>query len=137
MRRVLWVADEKLAYALLRIFVGVNMTMHGVSRLLAGSAVFAGKVDTQFAHTPLPAWSLHAFGFALPPIEALLGFVLLIGWKTRAALVAGMIWLLILTFGSSLIQDWPAAGVQLTYALAYTALLFLHRFNALSVDTVG
>lgn len=129
------VSDQKLAYALLRIFVGFNMTMHGVSRLIAGPAQFAEKQAIQFAHSPLPAWSVRAFGLALPPIELLLGVALLIGLKTRAALVAGLAWLLILTFGTSLIQDWQATGTQLIYALAYAALLFLHRYNALSIET--
>lgn len=129
------ITDQKLAYALLRIFVGFNMTMHGVSRLIAGPMQFAEKQAIQFARSPLPAWSVHAFGLVLPPIEALLGLALLIGFKTRAALVAGLAWLMILTFGSSLIQDWQITGTQLIYALAYAALLFLHRYNALSIDT--
>jgi thiosulfate dehydrogenase [quinone] large subunit len=129
------VADEKLAYSLLRILAGLNLMMHGVSRLMAGSAQFAGKIETQFSHTVLPLWSLHLFGLVLPPIEALLGLLILIGLRTRAALIAVMVWLLVLTFGSSLIQDWAAAGTQLLYALAYTGLLFFRRYNAFSVDT--
>jgi thiosulfate dehydrogenase (quinone) large subunit len=130
------IPDEKLAYSLLRIFVGLNLMMHGVSRLMAGAGQFAAKLDTQFSHTMLPAWSIHVFGLVLPPIEALLGFLLLIGLRTRVTLIAAMIWLAILTFGSSLIQDWAAAGTQLVYALAFALLLFLRRFNALSVDSL-
>ncbi len=128
-------ADEKLAYALLRIFVGLNILMHGLSRMIAGLAQFAAHLQAQFAHSPLPPWSVQIFGTVLPVAEALLGLFLLIGFKTRAALIGGSIWLLVLTFGASLIQDWQVAGTQLIYALAYALLLFLHRFNALSVDT--
>jgi thiosulfate dehydrogenase [quinone] large subunit len=128
-------ADEKLAYALLRIFVGLNLTMHGVGRLIAGLGNFTGKLETQFAHTVLPPWSVQIFATVLPPVEGLLGLFLLIGWRTRAALVAGIVWIMILTFGSALVQDWQAAGTQLIYALAYAALLFLHRYNSLSIDT--
>ncbi len=128
-------SDEKLAYLLLRVLAGLNLVMHGVSRLIAGSAQFASKIESQFSHTMLPVWSLHLFGIVLPPIEALLGLLILIGLRTRAALVAAMVWLLILTFGSSLIQDWQAAGTQLLYALAFTLLLFFRRYNALSIDT--
>jgi len=108
--------------------------MHGISRLMAGPAQFAAKTTTQFSHTPLPSWIVWPFAIALPPIEGLLGFLLLIGLRTNAALIAGLVWLLVLTFGSSLIQDWQAAEAQLTYALAYAALLFLLRFNTWSVD---
>jgi thiosulfate dehydrogenase (quinone) large subunit len=130
------IADEKLAYALLRTFVGLNVMMHGLSRMVAGLSQFATHLQMQFAHSPLPLWSVQIFGTVLPAAETLLGLFLLIGFKTRAALVGGSLWLLILTFGSSLIQDWQAAGTQLIYALAYALLLFFRRCNALSIDTL-
>ena len=126
--------NQQAAYTLLRLILGTNIFFHGVSRLLAGSALFAAKVVTQFAQTPLPRWSVYAFGLSLPWVEATLGFLLLIGLRTRAALIGGGLLILILTFGSSLIQDWNAAGSQLIYALAYAALLFLLRYNTWSID---
>jgi thiosulfate dehydrogenase (quinone) large subunit len=126
--------DERIAYALLRIAVGVNLMMHGVSRLLAGPGEFAAKLVMQFAHAPLPGWSVWAFGLVLPAIEGLLGLLLLIGLRTRAVLVAGSLLIMVLTFGSALVQDWSAASIQLTYAAIYAALLFLRRYNGWSVD---
>jgi len=126
--------DQRLAYALLRMVVGLNLMMHGISRMLAGPGVFASKLVGQFAHAPLPVWSIWGFGMMLPAVEALLGLLLLIGVRTRAALVAGSLLIMVLTFGSALVQDWPAAGLQLTYALVYSALLFLLRYNGWSVD---
>jgi thiosulfate dehydrogenase [quinone] large subunit len=126
--------DERLAYALLRAVVGTNLMMHGVSRTIGGTGEFAAKLVMQFAHAPLPAWSVWAFGLTLPAIEGGLGLLLLIGLRTRATLIAASALILVLTFGSSLLQDWSAAGIQLTYALAYAALLFLHRHNGWSAD---
>ncbi|MEO6815084.1 MAG: DoxX family membrane protein [Edaphobacter sp.] len=126
--------DQRLAYALLRIVVGLNLMMHGVSRMLIGPGVFASKLVTQFAHAPLPVWSIWSFGMVLPAIEALLGLLLMLGLRTRAALVAGSLLIMVLTFGSALVQDWPAAATQLTYALVYSVLLFLLRYNGWSVD---
>jgi thiosulfate dehydrogenase [quinone] large subunit len=42
--------------------------------------------------------------------------------------------MVVLTFGSSLVQDWNAAGIQLMYALVFSALMFLRRYNAWSID---
>ena len=126
--------DQRLAYALLRIVVGLNLLMHGISRMLIGPGVFASKLVGQFAHAPLPGWSIWSFGMVLPAMEALLGFLLLIGLRTRAALVAGSLLIMVLTFGSGLVQDWSAAAIQLTYALVYSVLLFLLRYNGWSVD---
>ena len=126
--------DQRLAYALLRIVVGLNLLMHGVSRMLAGPGTFAAHMVGQFAHAPLPVWSVWSFGMVLPAIEALLGLLLLIGLRTRAALVAASLLIMVLTFGSGLLQEWSIVGTQLTYALAYSALLFLLRYNGWSVD---
>jgi thiosulfate dehydrogenase (quinone) large subunit len=127
-------SDERLAYALLRIVVGANLMMHGISRMIAGTGEFAAKLVMQFAHAPLPAWSVWAFGLVLPAIEGGLGLLLLIGLRTRAVLIAAMLLIMVLTFGSSLLQDWSAAGIQLTYAAIYAALLFLRRYNSRSAD---
>lgn len=127
--------DENLAYALLRAVAGMNLLMHGLSRWLVGPAVFANKLMEQFAKTPLPEWSVRAFGLILPTIEALLGVLLLIGLRTRAALVGAGLLMVVVTFGSSLIQDWSAAGTQLMYALVLSTLLFLRRYNGWSLDT--
>jgi thiosulfate dehydrogenase [quinone] large subunit len=126
--------DQRLAYALLRIVVGLNLMMHGVSRMLIGPGVFASKLVAQFAHAPLPGWSIWSFGMVLPAIEALLGLLLLVGLRTRAALVAGSLLIMVLTFGSALVQDWSAASIQLSYALIYSVLLFLLRYNGWSLD---
>ncbi|MDE1177281.1 MAG: DoxX family membrane protein [Edaphobacter sp.] len=127
-------SDEKIAYALLRALVGINLLMHGVSRLLAGPDVFATHLATQFAHSPLPPALIHVFGMILPAVEGLIGLLLLIGLKTRWALIAASLLMMVLTFGSSLVQDWTAAGTQLLYAIVFSALLFSRRHNAWSLD---
>lgn len=42
----------------------------------------------------------------------------------------------VLTFGTTLRQDWEAAGLQLTYALIFSALLASREWNTLSVDSL-
>jgi thiosulfate dehydrogenase [quinone] large subunit len=59
---------------------------------------------------------------------------LLVGLRTRAVLISASLLIVVLTFGSALLQDWAAAGTQLIYALVYGALLFLRRYNRWSVD---
>lgn len=126
--------DPALAFLLLRLTLGLNICMHGVSRIAAGPATFANALIPMFHNTPLPAWSVHAFGLILPWAEAILGFLLLVGLCTRLALIAGSLLILILTFGTTLRQDWNTAGVQLIYAVVYAALLALDRWNDYSFD---
>jgi thiosulfate dehydrogenase (quinone) large subunit len=56
------------------------------------------------------------------------------GLFSRLALSAGALEILVLTFGSTLRQDWESAGLQLIYALVYAALLAFLGANRYSVD---
>jgi thiosulfate dehydrogenase [quinone] large subunit len=126
--------DERLAYAVMRAAMGMNLLMHGVGRMLAGPGDFAFKLQAQFAQTPLPGWSVHMFGVLLPAVEAILGALLLAGLRTRAALVAAGLLMMALMFGTGLIEDWTAMAIQLIVAAVVAALLGLLRFNGWSVD---
>jgi thiosulfate dehydrogenase [quinone] large subunit len=123
-----------LPYALLRIALGLNICLHGVVRWTAGLKNFAESLLPMFQKTPLPAWSVMSFGYVLPIGETLVGACVLFGFQTRRALISGSVLMLVLTFGSTLRQDWPTVGIQLTYSLVYALLLAAIRFNSYSVD---
>ena len=126
--------DRSLAYALLRLVLGINIAMHGISRLAMGAASFAHGLVPLFAKTPLPAWSVYAFGLCLPWAEVLTGVLILAGAASRLAYVLGLLEIAALTFGSSLRQDWATTGIQLSYALVYSILLATREYNRYSVD---
>lgn len=128
--------DRRLAYALLRVIIGLNLAVHGLARLLAGPHTFAGSLVKMFHGTPLPGWSVMAFGLILPWVELATGVLLLLGLATRIALLASFLTLLALTFGSTLHQDWEIAGTQLIYAVIYAALLAWRQENAYSLDAL-
>ena len=52
----------------------------------------------------------------------------------RIRLVAGGLLILVLTFGSTLHQDWEIAGLKLTYALLYSLLIAFREYNSISFD---
>jgi len=126
--------DIAIAYLLLRATVGLNICIHGVSRLLAGPANFANALVPLFQKTPLPAWSVYGFGIVLPWVEFVLGLLVLFGLRTRDALIGSSLLILVLTFGSTLRQDWESAGLQLIYALLYAVLLAFRNCNVFSLD---
>ena len=70
----------------------------------------------------------------LPWAEALFGLLVFVGLRTRAALIGGALLMLILTFGTTLRQDWQNAELQLIYAFVYAALLASRQNNLYSVD---
>lgn len=130
-------SDLVWAYAILRLSFGANIMLHGVSRLLAGHAAFLAYLSHYFEKTPLvPASVLPSFAWVLPPVETLLGLLLVVGLFTRFALIAGALVLAMLVAGTNLAQDWNVAGLQLIYAFLYCYLLVHRERNVVSIDGI-
>jgi thiosulfate dehydrogenase [quinone] large subunit len=131
-------SDAQLAYGILRATFGINIMLHGVSRLLNGQPAFLAYLNHYFEKAPLmPAAILPAFATVLPWAEAILGALLLVGLATRFALLGGSLVLAALVFGTNLAQDWNVAGLQLIYAFIYYYLLVKReQLNSLSVDGI-
>lgn len=125
--------DLELAVSLARIGLGVNIALHGWTRVFKFTE-FANHLDQQFAHSILPHAIVSASAYAIVGAECVVGLLLLAGFALRATLAAGC-WLMIaLLFGTCLIQDWSAAGDQLIYLGFYAALLALRGFDRWSLD---
>ena len=129
-------SDAVIAYAILRLSFGLNIMIHGVTRLLAGHAAFLAYLNHYFEKTPLiPASVLPVFASVLPPVETTLGALLVLGLATRFSLIAGSLVLAGLVFGTNLAQDWNVAGLQLIYCFIYYFLLAKrNELNGLSID---
>lgn len=129
--------DTVVAYTVLRISFGLNIALHGVSRLLAGHAAFLAYLNHYFEHAfGVPKALLPTFGYILPPVETALGFLLVLGLFTRFALIAGGLTMLCLVIGTNLAQDWLVSGLQLIYCFLYYYLLVHRDQNTYSVDAV-
>ena len=129
-------SDAVIAYGLLRLTFGINIMLHGVSRLLAPPGAFLAYLNHYFEKTPLmPPAMLPPFAVILPWAETIFGALLLFGFATRIALIGGSLTLAALAFGTNLAQDWNIAGLQLIYAIVYYFLLMKRdELNALSID---
>lgn len=125
---------RELAYLLLRLTLGVNILMHGASRIASGLPHFAAGMMKEFVSTPLPPALVHAFAYTLPWSELLIGAAILFGLWTRPALILGALEIFVLTFGVGLTQNWSVAGLQLIYAVVYAILLASEEYNRWSVD---
>ena len=126
--------DRQLAYGLLRLVLGTNIMIHGVSRLYMGVKDFAQALVPLFAKTPLPPGAVYAYACALPFVETMIGLCVVLGFGSRYAYVSGLLLIASLTFGAALRQDWDSAGLQLIYALLYSGLLASRECNVFSVD---
>jgi thiosulfate dehydrogenase [quinone] large subunit len=130
-----WRSNEALAYGIFRFTFGMNIMMRGIVRIALGLPAFQTYMLTQFKDVPvMPPAFLIPFASALPFIETLIGFCILVGLATRTALIAGALMITALTFGTMLRQDFTIAWLQLDYAIAFFILIALQSWNLISVD---
>jgi uncharacterized membrane protein YphA (DoxX/SURF4 family) len=90
------------AWAILfaRGVLGFIFFMAGVWKVFSlGPVGHVERYFLPFKETFLPVWSLWAVGFTLPFVELIAGFLVLIGFRTRLALVSLGFVLVIVTFG--------------------------------------
>lgn len=124
---------HKTAYALVRICLGINILMHGLVRLVRMSA-FEATLQAQFSHTFLPVFSVHLAGWLIMLGETTVGTLVVLGLALRPALIAGLLEMLLLQFGVTLIGNWSVAGIQLIYVVIYGVLLAMVEHDAFGLD---
>ncbi|HWM26159.1 MAG TPA: DoxX family protein [Chthoniobacterales bacterium] len=99
--------DFQRAWALLfgRLVLGLIFFMAGVSKVFQlGPLEHARKYFLPFADTFLPVWSLWLAGVTIPLVELIAGALIILGLRTRVALIALGFVLVIVTFGHLLQQ---------------------------------
>ncbi len=126
--------NKAVAYALMRVALGLNIFGHGFFRILSGVGAFANGAVQGMDKGPLPHALTLAFLYATPFIELTLGLLLIAGFLTRLALVAGALFMIALTFGTVSTQNWAGASTQLIYSFVFFAMLWLVEANSISVD---
>lgn len=130
---MLKLTNPELAFVLGRLLLGVNFLTHFLVRLPKLADFKAGLLK-QFATTPLPAPLVALFATALPFAEGAIGALLLLGLFTRPALVAAMLVMVSLVFGSSLLEQWDTVSTQMLYGLFIFALVLHCQHNRLCLD---
>jgi thiosulfate dehydrogenase [quinone] large subunit len=129
--------DRALACAVLRLTLGLNILLHGVTRLASGVDTFASATVGQFRSTPLPEGLVRAFATVLPSLESTLGLLITLGLFTRLALVAGGLLMSALVFGTALRSDWVTLAIQMTYAIVYFLLLAFRAHDRFSLERLA
>jgi len=128
------VSDAALAHALLRLALGTSMLVHGLVRIGGYFWPFVDQTAKQFAATPIPPSMVRISAMLIPPVELLLGMLLILGLWTRFALVLGGLEMCALIAGSSLLTQWEIVAIQLAYTFFFAILLRHCQSNRLSLD---
>ncbi|QXP51461.1 DoxX family protein [Cellulophaga sp. HaHa_2_95] len=126
--------EYSLGYVLARIVIGVSMFGHGLVRLpkLEG---FKNFMVQNFENSMVPEFLVTPFSYALPILEFIVGILLILGLFTKQALVTGAILMIMLVFGSTMIENWGIIDSQLMHAFIFIGLLLGINYNYWSLDT--
>ncbi len=126
--------NREIAYALLRVTVGVMFLFYGVGKLLRGIGGFTGGMVERFAGSFLPTFLVEPFAYVLPFAEVAIGTLLVLGLFNVPTLTLAGLLMLALTFGAVVLADPPTAAQNVTFALVIFVLLWLAEHNAYSLD---
>jgi thiosulfate dehydrogenase (quinone) large subunit len=130
--------DYVLAFFTLRLALGVNELMHGVTRIFMGMGLtgFLAFTQNQFKDAPLPVWQVRAFATVVPICELMIGVLLLLGLWTRWALTLAALLMVGIIFGTAMRSDWQLVFLQMFYSLLYALMLMMRRYDAWSLDAM-
>ena len=104
--------DKGWARIFARVMVGILFFMAGWWKCftLTPMAHARGAFVEGYADTWIPALLLWGLGLAIPVVELVAGALLIVGWRTREALLTIGFILLIVTYGHTL--DEPLYSIQ-------------------------
>lgn len=126
---------QQIAFALLRITMGINFLGHGLVRFSKLNG-FRDWMVTTFQDSLIPSFAVSIWGTVLPFAEFGIGLLLILGLFTYRASITGAIVIIFLLFGSTLIENWDWAGIQMIYGLFFYFLISNTEKNCWSIDNL-
>lgn len=123
-----------IAYTILRVALGLNIFLHGIVRIKSGTNTFKNALAEEYKNSMLPVVLVKKFAAVLPATEAMIGFLLFIGFITEPAIIAGSFIMLLLLIGKSVKSDWMVVSLQMIYIAFYSTLEIFLNYNHLSID---
>ncbi len=118
-----------------RLSVGMSMFGHGFIRLTK-LTTFSNGMVASFQKSLLPDALVTPFSYALPFAEFGVGLLLLIGLFTKQACVAGGIVMIMLIFGTSMVEKWENIPSMLIHMAFFVVLLHFVGSNCYAVDNI-
>lgn len=127
---------REIAYALLRVTMGVVFLFYGIGKFLGGLGNFVSGLQGRFAESSLPSALVTPFAYALPFAEVAIGTLLVLGLFNLLALVLAGLLMMTLTFGAVMEPSPPTVADNVMYTLVIFVLFWLAEYNVYSVDRV-
>jgi thiosulfate dehydrogenase [quinone] large subunit len=126
---------REIAYALLRLTLGIVFLFAGIGKFMGGLGNFVGTMNQHFSGK-LPALMVMPFAYVLPFGEVTAGALIVLGLFTRLGLTISGLLLIGLTFGTVMLSDFPTVAHNVQYGLVNFVLLWISEYNRYSVDSI-
>jgi thiosulfate dehydrogenase [quinone] large subunit len=123
------------SFLILRLAIAVSMLGHGLVRL-PKLAAFSQWMVGSFEKSFLPKALVVPFSYALPIAEFTVGFLLLTGLFTKPAALAGAVVVVLLLFGTTMVENWEAIPSQLIHVIFFAVLLQFMENNSWALDNI-
>lgn len=125
---------SNITFLLLRLGIGVSMFGHGLVRLpkLPG---FSKWMVGLFEKSIMPTALVTPFSYILPVAEFTTGLLIITGLFTKAALTSAAVVMLLLLFGTTLIESWDSIPSQLIHLTLLAVLAgYTPTYNSYALD---
>ncbi|MDR7372137.1 DoxX family membrane protein [Flavobacterium aquidurense] len=124
---------ETTSFLLIRLAIAISMFGHGLVRL-PKLTIFSNWMVGSFENSILPKILVTPFSYILPIAEFSIGLLLLLGLFTKPSLIAGGLIMLVLLFGTAMIENWEAVPSQLIHIAFIALLLNFIDSNSWAID---
>ncbi|WP_210149367.1 MauE/DoxX family redox-associated membrane protein [Chryseobacterium scophthalmum] len=118
--------DFKTAFFFLKLPIAISLLGHGLVRI-PKLHTFSEWMVTTMEKSMIPKLVIVPFGYVLPIVEAILGILLLINFKTKYTLYSALVLMSILIFGSCSIENWSAIEAQLLHSFYLFGLFWFYE----------
>ena len=122
-------------FLILRLAIAVSMLGHGLVRL-PKLKTFSQWMVGSFEKSMLPKILVLPFSYVLPIAELTIGLLLLTGLFTKPAVFGGAAIMLLLLFGTAMIENWDAIPSQLLHLIFFAILMQFMANNGYALDNV-
>ncbi|WP_286897703.1 MULTISPECIES: DoxX family protein [Sphingobacterium] len=122
-----------ISYLMLRLVAGISFFGHGLVRLPKLTAFSQWMTET-FSKSMLPQSLVSPFSYILPVAEFTIGILLILGIFSPKVIIAGFVVMIILMFGTCLIENWEALPSQMMHAIILVVLYQFISANSISLD---
>lgn len=127
----------EVAYFVMRVMLGINLTFHGIMRPITGMTAFVDDFAPTFADTFLPMLLVRASLYFIPIAELVVGVLTILGLFTRFALISGVLIFALLLAGHAVRSNWGGIHLVMHYVFYYVVLFALLSQNRLALDNRG